>query len=114
MGSKWKGSEIVWVGATWWIWALWGNASLGVMDEGRMVANKGWMSMFPEASVHHFSMSISDHCLLALSLKRSQPRKPIRKRFMFEAIWTREEGCKDVIEATWDPLRSSSVSSVRF
>ena len=77
-----------------------------------MVTNEGWMSVFLEASVHHFSMSIFDHCLLVLSLKRSQPRKPIRKHFMFEAMWTREEGCKDDIEVAWDPFQSNSVSSI--
>ena len=65
----------------------------------------GWS--ISEASVFHFSMSISDHCLLALSLKCRQPRKPMRKRFMFEAIWTREDGCRDIIKAAWDPLENS-------
>lgn len=69
-----------------------------------MVANEEWMSMFSKASVLHCSMSISDHCLLALSLKHRHPRKPVRKRFMFEAMWTRDDGCRDIIETTWDPL----------
>lgn len=30
-----------------------------------------------------------------------------RKRLMFEAIWTREEGCREVIEKAWDPLNSN-------
>ena len=77
-----------------------------------MVANEEWMSMFPKASVFHCSMSISNHCLLALSLKRRQPRKPMRKRFMFEAMWTREDGCRDIIEAAWDPLENSVVYSI--
>ena len=34
----------------------------------RIVANESWMDIFPFASVHHVSMSISDHCLLSLFL----------------------------------------------
>ena len=70
----------------------------------RMVANEDWLRLHPEANVHHFSMSISDHCMLVLALKRNQPRKPMKKRFMFEAMWTREEGCREIIESVWDPL----------
>nr|POE62199.1 hypothetical protein CFP56_39527 [Quercus suber] len=52
----------------------------------RMVANEDWLRLFPEASVHHFSMSYFDHCMLVLALKCNQPRKPVKKRFMFEAM----------------------------
>ena len=64
-----------------------------------MVANDGWMVMFPEASVYHFSMLVSDPCLLALALKHNQPRKPLKKCLLFEAMWTREEGCREVVES---------------
>ena len=36
----------------------------------RMVANDEWIKFFPEAKVHHISMSASDHCLLSLHLKK--------------------------------------------
>ena len=36
----------------------------------RAVANEEWMLRFPDARVFHSSMSISDHCLIKLSLKR--------------------------------------------
>ena len=65
------------------------------------------MRKFPEACIHHFSMSISDHCLLALSLKQSQPRIQAMKRFFFEAMWIREEGCREVVESAWDPLQGN-------
>lgn len=44
------------------------------------------MVNFPEASVHHFSMSILDHYLLALFLRQSQPRKLVKKHFLFEVV----------------------------
>lgn len=68
--------------------------------------------MFPEASVYHFSMLVFDHCLLALALKCTQPRKPPEKCFMFEVMWTREEGCREVVESAWDPVRIYIESSV--
>ena len=36
----------------------------------RAVANEDWMLRFSDARVFHSSMSISDHCLIKLSLKR--------------------------------------------
>ena len=52
----------------------------------------------------HRSMAASDHCLLSLSLRVRGPRRAIKRRFMFEEMWTREEGCREVIETAWDPL----------
>ena len=49
-------------------------------------------------------MSNFDHCMLVLALKRNQPRKPMKKRFMFEAMWMKEEGCREIIDSVWDPL----------
>ena len=63
------------------------------------------MRIFPQARVQHVSLSISDHCLLALSIKRRQPQKPAKKGFFFEEMWTREEGCREIVESAWDPLR---------
>ena len=71
----------------------------------RMVANSSWSELYPEARVYHRSMSSSDHCLLYLSLKNILPRKHVKKRFQFEAMWVREEGCKEVVEGAWDPYR---------
>jgi len=68
----------------------------------RAVANEGWMLRFPDARVFHSSMSISDHCLIKLSLKRDQNRRPQKKRFMFEAMWTRDTRCWEVMESSWD------------
>ena len=64
----------------------------------RMVANDSWKDKFPEARVFHVSMAASNHCLLALILKRSRPQRKRNKCFYFEAMWAREAECKDVIE----------------
>ena len=64
----------------------------------RIVANDAWRTKFPEALVYHVSMATLDHCLLALSLKRSRFQRKRYKRFFFEVMWAREVGCKEVIE----------------
>ena len=80
----------------------WCNGRLGeqrtLVRLDRIVANEKWLNMFPEAKVFHKAMAASDHCLLNLSLRNRMQRRGSRKRFMFEAMWTREEGCKEVIE----------------
>lgn len=55
------------------------------------MANEAWKAKFPKAMVYHVAMVASNHCLLALILKGC-------KRFFFEAMWTREAGCKEVIK----------------
>ena len=62
-----------------------------------MVVTEEWMNLSPKARV----MSISDHCLLMLTLKHKQPQKQGRKRFFFEAMWTREERCREIVEVAW-------------
>jgi len=73
----------------------------------RMVANEKWLELYPEAKVYHNSMSTLDHCLLSLWLRKRQPSRPIKKRFFFKAMWTRDERCRGVIESTWDPLNGN-------
>ena len=76
------------------------------------MANKGWRAKFPEAKVYHVSMAASDHCLLALSLKKSKPQRKRLKRFFFEAMWAKEGECKEIIEQAWDPYRVLSDLSI--
>lgn len=52
----------------------------------KIVANKEWMRHFTDARVFHSAMSISDYCLLKLSLSKRQNRRTFKKRFMFEAM----------------------------
>ena len=68
----------------------------------RVVANEDWMLRFRDSRVFHSSMSILDHCLIKLSLKREQSRRPQKKRFMFEAMWTKDTRCREVVESSWD------------
>ena len=90
----------------------WCNGRLGdqrtLVRLDRVVANEAWRCMFSEASAHHLAMSASDHCMIVLYLKRKMPRRPAKRRFMFEAMWTRDERCRQIIEDAWDPLRADT------
>ena len=79
----------------------------------RMVGNEAWALMFPEAKVHHVSMSASNHCLLALSLNKDHYPRRRKKCFFFEEMWTQVEECKEIVELAWDPYREDSAMSIQ-
>nr|POE80458.1 hypothetical protein CFP56_25175 [Quercus suber] len=85
-----------------WQRFTWCNRRLGeqrtLIRLDRMVANEKWVEQFPEARVHHISMSVSDHCMLALFLTKIKRPKPTKRRFVFEVMWARNDRCKEVIE----------------
>ena len=72
-----------------------------------MVANEEWLNLFPKAKVFHGVMAAFDHCLLSLSLRMRGSRRVVKKRFTFEEMWTKKEGCREVIEKAWDPLNNN-------
>ena len=80
----------------------WCNGRIGeqhtLVRLDRIMANERWLNMFMEAKVYHRAMAVSDHCLLSLSLRQWSSRRGGRKWFMFEAMWTRKEGCRKVIK----------------
>ena len=53
-------------------------------------------------------MSTSDHCLLALFLRKKKPTKPTKRRFVFEEIWVRDERCREVIASAWAPSQANT------
>ena len=77
-----------------------------------MVATEDWMNLFPEVRVRHVAMSISDHCLLMLTLKHKQTQKQGRKYFFFEAMWTRDERCREIVEVAWEPGWAKAKSGI--
>ena len=94
----------------------WCNGHLGdhrtLIRFDRMVANASWSTLFQEARVRHCSMSSSDHCLLLLTLKIGQQKKLARKRSIFEAMWVREAGCREVVEEACDLYREDEEYTV--
>lgn len=91
---------------------IWCNGRDGVsrtkLRLDRMVANEEWLKRFSNARVFHTAMSILDHCLLKLKLSNRQNRRKPKKRFMFEAMWTRDDRCREVVESAWDSCGGDS------
>ena len=66
----------------------------------RALATPEWTDHYKDMRVHHLVDSTSDYCafLVADSIAMQHPRK---RRFHFEAMWTRREECREIIKAAW-------------
>nr|POE65772.1 hypothetical protein CFP56_45895 [Quercus suber] len=68
----------------------------------KALATTTWKSLFPSSTVHHISMSSSDHSLIAIHLHRSKPQKLVsRPLFRFEAMWLQDPRCAEVVQDAW-------------
>ena len=67
----------------------------------RALVTQEWIDHYKDMRVHHLVDSTSDHCALLItdSIASQSPRK---KRFQFEAMWTRKDECRDIIKAAWN------------
>lgn len=63
----------------------WCNGCLGeqrtLIRLDRVVVNGRWMEAFPDARVHHVSMSASNHYLLALTTRKPRVEKQRKEDF---------------------------------
>ncbi|KAL0414029.1 UNVERIFIED_CONTAM: hypothetical protein Sradi_1604600 [Sesamum radiatum] len=69
----------------------------------RAVCCSKWSQLFPKAQVHHDIQSSSDHSAVWVDLDPCviSKKQGKRRRFRFEAIWTKSESCKEVIQQCW-------------
>ena len=69
----------------------------------RSMANAEWISLFPNARVHHVVVAASDHMGLLISMDPARAPNSCRKkkRFCFEHMWVCEVGCEDAIREGW-------------
>lgn len=63
------------------------------------LCDQGWQTSFPKAGVRHLCNSNSDHntIMLDTNLETEMGSRP----FLFEAMWTKEEESKMVVENAW-------------
>lgn len=82
------------------------------LDRG--LATAEWISMFPNATLHHVDNGSSDHCPLWLRLEASNPRQSSSRRpFRFEEVWLMDPGCKDLVSEVWgNSSRAKNMSMV--
>ena len=65
------------------------------------LATLEWINYYKDKKVHHLVESTFDHCTLLITDATIQ-KHPNRRRFQFEAMWTKREECKDIIKEVWD------------
>lgn len=77
----------------------------------RFVATGSWSNLFPNAVAHNITASVSDHSPITLTLNSQARRNRAQgKMFKFELMWTRHEGCREIIENSWDSPMSIAES----
>ncbi|GMY06342.1 hypothetical protein FCV25MIE_01581 [Fagus crenata] len=67
----------------------------------RVFASVPWISEFDGASVQHLAWQNSDYCPVLLSIPDVITVRRNKKVFKFEAMWTKEEECRQVIDSAW-------------
>jgi hypothetical protein len=67
----------------------------------RMLASATWISAFDGSVVSHLPVQNSDHCPLLLSIPEVVSVSKKNKIFRFEAMWIKDDQCKEVIEQDW-------------
>ncbi|XP_075658762.1 uncharacterized protein LOC142628578 [Castanea sativa] len=84
---------------------MWSNMQQGenrkYLRLDRALATPDLIDLYKDIKVHHLVESTSDHCVLLISNATVQ-KYPNSRRFLFEAMWTKREECKDIIQEVWD------------
>jgi exonuclease III len=76
----------------------WGKGSICERLD-RAIASMNWRTTFPKATVMHLGAINSDHAPLLID---TNPREEFLPRpFRFEAMWTRDHCCSEVIKEAW-------------
>ena len=68
------------------------------LDRG--LVNGPWQELWPHTNVIHGTVRASDQCPLIISTFQARPCG--RVPFLFEAFWVKEEGCKEVVNKSWE------------
>ena len=68
-----------------------------------------WMHPFKGVRVLHLVDSTSDHCALLITDKIT-PNQPQKRRFHFEAMWTKKEECREIIKLAWEGCPNQNTS----
>lgn len=77
----------------------------------RAVANPEWCSIFPKVSVLVLAARTSDHSPLVISFDEDGYERKFHMRgFKFEAWWTNDVECSNIINSAWNEDMSVNVS----
>ncbi|CAN6584292.1 unnamed protein product [Malus baccata var. baccata] len=67
------------------------------LDRG--LASSGWLNFYPDTKIIHVALEGSDHSLLLLTTKKSEEWRG--NRFMYDARWSKQEECRNIITKDW-------------
>lgn len=84
---------------TWWYVRRDGEQIWEQLD--RALATTEWLTLFPEAKLHHLTSSVSNHSPLLLKLFQKRRRRP-KKLFCFESMWIKDPRCEEVVVEAWN------------
>lgn len=74
----------------------------------RVLANDGWLEIFPTAKVYNMEGSPSDHSPLYLIPEIPMSGKR-RRKFRFENNWLTEAMCFQIVKSCWDDEENGNV-----
>ncbi|KAK6130344.1 hypothetical protein DH2020_035901 [Rehmannia glutinosa] len=69
----------------------------------RAFACTKWKQQFPKARVTHCRTRASDHAPILLQIEPQDNKQlKLNRRFRFEAMWLKHEGCENIIKDSWN------------
>jgi len=81
----------------------------------RAMANPEWCTLFPSFSVLTMAARTSDHSPILVSFSPHQLDRqgqgPVRRSFKFEASWTSDVECGEVISTAWSNDKTGEIPS---
>ncbi|XP_019150537.1 PREDICTED: uncharacterized protein LOC109147329 [Ipomoea nil] len=91
-----------------------GKGTVNWMEErlDKVLVTDGWQSMVLGAKVMNLRTRKSDHSTLFLGIQDSAGSVgPRRRGFRFEMAWLHDEGCRNVVEQSWQEGRGQGLQN---
>lgn len=91
---------------------MWGNIQ-EQLDRG--LTNSSWLSKLPDVRASHLARVISNHYPILIDWSKKRNRSgnfKAKKLFRFEALWSQEENCVEIVRNAWVGSGVSPTSSL--
>ncbi|XP_019173810.1 PREDICTED: uncharacterized protein LOC109169382 [Ipomoea nil] len=75
----------------------------------KVLASDEWCGIVPEAIFINLLTRKSDHSALLLETRNLCRWNERSRRFRFEMAWLHDEGCREVVEKSWEEKRSKGI-----
>lgn len=91
-----------------------GRGTSGFVQEklDRIMVSGSWLELYGDARAFTVAGASCDHMAVCLSPERLlQRRRGCVKRFKFENVWLREEGCREIKEQSWRASQGKEIQT---